>query len=116
MLPTFKPPIGPSPGTSHDRKINLWEAEFGDGYSQPTPKGLNHIRRTLDLKWDALSYEQMEEIITFFTRMAGNQPFYYKPFGVPSAIKWTCKRFKETTNDGIWSVSAELEQSFTNQT
>lgn len=115
MLPTFLPPIGPSPGTSHKRNINLFEAEFGDGYSQPTPKGLNHIRRTVTLKWDALTYQQMEEIIGFFERMGGNQPFYYAPFGVRGAIKWTCKDFSESTNDGIWSVNAELQQSFTNQ-
>lgn len=41
VLPTFIPPVGPSPGTSHKPTVNLWEAEFGDGYSQPTPKGIN---------------------------------------------------------------------------
>jgi len=114
-LPTFNPPIGPSPGTAHRRQINLWEAEFGDGYSQPTPKGINHIRKTTELKWEALTYEQMEAIIGFFERMGGNKPFYYKPFGYSTRIKWTCKDFSARTDEGIWSVTAELIESFTNE-
>ena len=39
-LTIFSPPVAPSPGTAHKPTVNLWEAEFGDGYSQPTPKGI----------------------------------------------------------------------------
>lgn len=27
-IPTFEPPVGPSPGTAH----KPWEADFGDSY------------------------------------------------------------------------------------
>ena len=46
-LLTFTPPVGPSPGTAHKPTVNLFETEFGDGYSQPTPKGLNHVRKSV---------------------------------------------------------------------
>jgi phage-related protein len=112
-LPTFEPPIGPSPGTSHKPNVNLWEAEFGDGYSQPSPKGINHIKKTSSLAWKVLTTEQMHEIVDFFERMGGNQPFFYKPFGEKNAIKWTCKEWQADTDEGIWSVSATFVQSFT---
>lgn len=114
-LLTFNPPIGPSPGTAHKPRVNLWEAEFGDGYSQPTPKGLNHIRKSTSLSWKVLTYEQMREIVEFFERHQGNRPFWFKPFGEPQTVRWTCKEWSPTTDAGLWSVSAELVQSFTHQ-
>ena len=112
-IPTFTPPIGPSPGTSHKPAVNLWEAEFGDGYSQPTPKGLNHIRRSVSVAWKALTYEQMREIVGFFEHMGGNRPFYFQPYGEPCARKWTCKDWTSTADNGVWVVTATLVESFT---
>lgn len=111
-IPTFTPPIGPSPGTSHKPTVNLWEADFGDGYSQPTPKGINHIKRAVSLKWAVLTLEQMQEITGFFERMGGNQPFYFQPFGEHRTRKWTCKEWDFTTDSGIWTVAANLVESF----
>lgn len=113
-IPTFSPPVGPSPGTSHKPTVNLWEADFGDGYSQPTPKGINHIKRAVSLSWNVLTLDQMQDITGFFERMGGNRPFYYQPFGEACARKWTCKDWTFTTEGGIWQVTAELVQSFTN--
>lgn len=112
-LPTFDPPVGPSPGTNHKPAVSLWEADFGDGYSQPTPKGINHIKKATSLQWDVLSYEQMQEITGFFERMQGNKAFYFRPFGEERAIKWTCKEWDATTDGGIWKVTATFVQSFT---
>ena len=112
-LPTFTPPVGPSPGTAHKPQVNLWEADFGDGFSQPTPKGINHIKRQVSLKWDVLTYEQMREIVGFFERMEGSRPFWFQPFGDPRARKWTCKEWAESTDEGVWSVNAVLVESYT---
>jgi phage-related protein len=114
-LPTFTPPIGPTPGTAHKPKVNLLKAEFGDGYSQSTPKGINHIRRTCSLKWDALTLDQMHELAEFFERMGGSQPFYYQPHGARSPVKWTCEDWSHPqAQDGVWTFTAELVQSFSN--
>lgn len=113
MLPSFKPPIGPSPGTTFERKVNLLKAEFGDGYSQPTPKGLNHIRKILKLKWGALTLEQRDEIEVFFSDREGYKPFYYKPYGENNAMKWTCEEWTSVRDGGVWTFSAQLTQSFT---
>ncbi|MBD9511637.1 phage tail protein [Ensifer sp. ENS10] len=114
-LPTFNPPVGPSPGTSHKPTVSLWEAEFGDGYSQPTPKGINHIRKSTTLSWKTLTYDQMQEIKGFFERQQGNKVFYYRPFGEQFAVKWTCKEWSSVTEGGIWQVDATLVQSFSNE-
>jgi phage-related protein len=111
---TFTPPVGPSPGTSHRPTVNLWEADFGDGYNQSTPKGINHIKRTVALKWGVLTLDQMQDITGFFERRGGNEPFYFRPFGESRARKWTCKEWDFTTEGGIWAVTATLVESFAN--
>lgn len=114
-LLTFEPSPGPSPGTSHKPVLKILEAEFGDGYTQSTPEGANHIKRSVALKWDALTEEQMHVINDFFSRHAGTRAFYFKPYGERSTLKWTCKEFTWTTDDGIWRYTANLVQSFTQE-
>lgn len=113
-LPTFAPPVRPSPGTSHKPTVNVWKAEFGDGYSQPTPKGINHIKKSVSLSWDVLTYAQMRQIVEFFERMGAVKAFYFQPFGEPVMLKWTCEEWTSSTDSGIWKVEATLVQSFTN--
>jgi len=115
-LPTFNPPIGPSPGTTHKYDIKLREAEFGDGYSQVTPAGLNHIVRNVPLQWDALTYDQARTIEDFFLEREGYKAFYYQPFGFEQAFKWTCREFEFKIDQGVWQGNATLVQSFTNET
>jgi len=114
-LPTFNPIVRPSPGTNYSRTVNLLKAEFGDGYSQNTPKGLNHIRKKVKLKWDALTLEQRNQIEEFFASMQGYLPFYYKPYGEDRTLKWTCEEWSSDIDGGVFTFSAELVQSFTNE-
>lgn len=114
-LTTFAPPVAPSPGTSHAPQVRLWETEFGDGYSQPTPKGLNHIRKQVQLQWDVLTYDDMRLIVAFFEGKGGSTPFKFKPYGEPVALKWTCKEWTYAAS-APWTVKATLVQSFTLET
>ena len=112
-LTTFNPSVRPSPGTSFKPQVKVLEAEFGDGYSQPTPDGINNIRQKVDLTWDALTETQMNQINNFFTNRKGSQAFYFRPAGYSTPLKWTCKEWSRTLSDGVWKVQASLVQSFT---
>lgn len=114
-LELFRPPVGPSPGNTYKPTVNLWEAEFGDGYSQPTPKGINHIKKTLSYSWNALTREQALEIEEFFMRHQGVKPFYYKPFGEDRVMKFTCKEWQKNDESGIWKFTATFVQSFSHE-
>jgi phage-related protein len=112
-LPTFNPPVAPSPGTADKPEINLLEAEFGDGYSQPTPNGLNHIRRVLRLTWDVLTPDQAESILSFFRARGGSKPFLYTPRDEATPVAWTCREWRDQSiTGGLLTVSATLRQSF----
>ena len=112
-LQTFNPSIMPSPGTSRRWKLKLLEAEFGDGYSQPVPDGLNHMRRTLDLRWGVLLDEQADEIVNFFLAHEGTTPFYYTPPRETVPVKWTCREWTDDVDEaGFRKVTAQLVQDF----
>lgn len=113
-LVTFSPSIAPSPGTSHKFKVNLFEAEFGDGYTQAMPRGLNHIRRTVSLRWDGLTEFQMAELISFFEGQGGYRPFWYQPRGFVAALKWTCREWS-FSDSAPWRGEAELMECFTTE-
>lgn len=110
---TFTPPIPPSPGTSIAKRPRLYEAEFGDGYTQVTRAGLNHIKRKISLEWEVLLPADADSIDDFLTEKGGDTPFWYTPSNAPAAIKWTCKEWDvRRLENGLRSVSCEFEESF----
>ena len=113
-LATFTPVIDPSPGTSVSQEIALNKASFGDGYTQAGPQGLNHVRQTVELRWDALTRAQMDALKSFFEGRQGYKPFYYQPPSFAGVLKWTCEKW--TSVSGVpCTFQATLIQSFTNQ-
>lgn len=110
-LLTFAPEVGPSPGTSTRTQTRLYEAEFGDGYSQAVPAGLNHIRREISLQWDGLTEAQKVYIDDFFRQHGGYQTFLYQPTGYTAPVKWTCKEWSFSAG-APWKASAKLVESF----
>lgn len=110
-IPTFNPPIAPSPGTRHAPKVNILEAAFGDGYTQASPNGLNHIRQNLTLKWDGITEAQYLEILSFFEARGGYEPFSYQPRGFTKAHLWTAREWSGA-DDTPWRFEVKLQQWF----
>jgi phage-related protein len=114
MLASFIPPIEASPGTTRKVEFNILEAEFGDGYSQPTENGLNSAKRSLSLVWDVLTDDQADDITAFFLDRKGVTPFYFTPPRENYPVKWTCRDYtNDTGSDGLRKVTATFVQSFT---
>jgi phage-related protein len=111
-LPTFNPLVKPSPGTGHTPEISLRKAAFGDGYTQASPSGINHIRQVIQLKWDGIDTTTMQSLRSFFEERGGYKAFYYTPYGFSTALKWTCEEWSGQA-DTPWSFTAKLKQSFT---
>lgn len=116
MTATFTPPLPPSPGLTDEPEVKLLEAEFGDGYTQTTRAGLNHVRSVVALNWDLLTTNEAEAIVTFFKNKGGDTPFLYRVPGTDTAVKWTCRKWTkkavEATAGNLWSVTATLREDF----
>lgn len=111
-FPTFTPPVAASPGSKKTQQLKLLKNEFGDGYTQAVRQGYNHIRRTISLNWDALTRAQRDTIIAFLEARGGDQTFYYQHYDEASPRKYTCEQWDSSNPDGVFSVSAELVESF----
>ncbi len=112
-LETFYPPVAPSPGTSRKPELNILKAEFGEGYSQSTRNGINHIRKVFSLRWDVLTQGQADAIEGFLEVKGGDTPFLYQHPNTPAPVKVTCEEWnREDAAAGLCAFSAVFRQSF----
>lgn len=110
--PTFAPPVDPSTGTSDSPEAKVLTADFGDGYVQSGPDGINNIRSVLSLKWEAVTNSEADQIIGFLAGQRGSDPFFYAlPGGSP--VLFTCNKWSRNyRTNNLQSVTATLRQSF----
>lgn len=112
-LPTFTPPVAPSPGTARRQEIALLKAPFGDGYSQTARDGINHVRKVYDVKWDVLTQGQAAAITAFLEARGGNEAFLYRLPFTPAVLKFTCEEWNQTdAAAGLCSLTATFRQTF----
>jgi phage-related protein len=109
-LDTFTPPVPPSPGTKTKFTPKLRKVEFGDGYTQVTRDGLNHLRRQVPLTWEALTIAQAQALEDFFVGKGGDTPFLYA-LSDDSVRQWRCEDWERERN-GPNTFTATLIQDF----
>jgi phage-related protein len=84
------PPHKSSSG--EDVKLRVHKAQFGDGYKQLTPDGINTKVITWTLQWDAEDWDKVVEMKEFIDDHAGATPFKWTPPGGSEAL-WTCEGY-----------------------
>lgn len=116
MTDTFAPPVAPSPANTTQKTVTgaVRRAEFGDGYSQRAPDGLNFTKCQLTLSWPALASADAATIEAFFiAEGSGATAFFYTPYLEATALKWTCATWTKSYVDGdIVSLQATFVQEF----
>src|SRR5579871_6018304 len=112
-LATFTPFRAPDPGTQDQPEVKLLIADFGDGYTQSSPDGLNHIRRQLTLTWSALTPTQANTLLNFVRGKNGCIPFLYTPSDETTPVQWICKTWNDRRDQqGFRTVNLTLTQDF----
>lgn len=112
-LPIFTPPVLPSAGLANEPKINLFKAEFGDGYTQASPAGLNHIRDTAELKFELLTSLQAAGLVAFLRERGGYKPFLWTLPDEATPKRWICAKWKHVRDEeGRSTITATFEQDF----
>lgn len=110
---TFTPPVAPVVGSTERREMKLLKTQFGDGYSQTTRDGINHARRIVTLRWEALDLEDALAIDDFLALCGGDQSFIYITPGRTDPMRFTCDDWTMTqTTGGFASIDATFRQSF----
>lgn len=98
-------------GASTDIKYRTLSAQFGDGYSQAAPDGLNNSVKSIQLSFIGKSSELLP-IINFLDAHGGARSFYYTPpLGVQGIYRCKNPQIKSDGAD-IHTITATFEQSF----
>jgi phage-related protein len=112
-LATFTPPVQPSVGATNKPKVRVLLASFGDGYTQATADGLNHIRDEFSLTWEVLTASQSDYVDTFLREQGGHTPFYWTAPGEATPQKWTCEEWSVShIQAGFRRITATFVESF----
>lgn len=112
--PTFAPPTPPQLGTSRQTDQAVLTADFADGYEQVTEDGLNSIRDTIPMTWNALTVDDAELVEVFWRSVGKAKAFWFTPADKLVASKWrfTDKIQRDDIDGGLQRVSTTVRQAF----
>jgi phage-related protein len=82
----------PDRSPTMDVEPKVLSSQFGDGYSQRTPDGINNMMETWSLAFTLRTKTEIDSIETFLRARAGAEAFYWT---TPSnrTAKFICKKW-----------------------
>ncbi len=93
-----------------DLRVNL--AQFGDGYRQAAPDGINADIGTVEVAWNNIGADAKNEIQSFLQSRLKHAPFLFKMPDWPSArIVYCTAMSKPHLHHGMWSINATLQRA-----
>lgn len=110
-LPIFR--WTPDYGAESSVTPNVVTAQYGDGYSQDTPLGINFLAQVWTVSFNK-SPDFADEIYNFLMNLGGYQRFWWTPPRREIAIKCkTSGEIKKTETDaGQTTISTKFQQVF----
>ncbi len=91
-MPASLPDIGREPdyGLNAAPTFRVLRAQFGDGYEQRSPDGLNSVRRSWTVTWSVIGAEEKDALMSFLTQMGGVQSFFWTMPDTLEMVRVTC--------------------------
>jgi len=109
-FPAIAPHDGSSPGELAPR---VQRNQFGDGYSQRVPLGINILSHDWTLSYTALSATNWATISAFLEDHSDGEAFYYTPYGESAVRVFTALKWSPIPRQGnVWDVSISLTEEF----
>jgi phage-related protein len=84
-------------------------ANFGDGYKQLAPLGINNDVQTWTVVFTG-SRTEAQEVLDFIRAHAGAVPFYWTP-PLSNEGAFVCTSYKPTQNGVRWRLSLQFQQT-----
>jgi phage-related protein len=110
-MDTFTPPLNPDAPLNQQFSPRMIQNNFGDGYAETSPDGLNAYPAQITPRWSLLTLPQKQSLDAFFKAHIGVAFFYTLP-DETVARKWLCTSFKPTQNATWWSYDATFNERF----
>lgn len=99
---------------SADIKVN--KVQFGDGYIQDLPKGINNALRVWDVVFADRSLADANAIRDFFVLKAGSTRFTWRPQGFTADVKVVCQKYSRPLQNRfvganfVYTIRATFEE------
>lgn len=92
------------------KSFRVLETEFGDGYKQRCPDGLNNLDASFNLSFENLYDDEAEAINDFLEVELGSDHFLFTPPRWSTQVKCVCKSWSiSTLTNGMSNVKAKFE-------
>ena len=100
--------------STRKRTYRVLSAQFGDGYSQEAPDGINDVVDEWNLKYENLTTDERSTLMTALDSVGGYDYLTYAPPG-DSLKRWKISKdgVSETPKSGdLWDISFTIKQWF----
>lgn len=103
-----------SAGTQLTERPRVKSAQFGDGYQQLAPDGINSLAQEWEMVFDGVDDTVADDMVAFLRTQGGTQPFNYVPLRTTDAISVICAEWSRSfgPEPGISSLRATFKQWF----
>ena len=102
-----------SQSSSASTEFRVIKAQYGNGYSQRAPDGINNSVGSWDLAWDNITAAEFGVITAAFEQARGADYFTWLAPGDLVTKRWIVAKYTKAAMSGdIYSVSANLQQVF----
>lgn len=104
----------PDYGLSGQPSFAVDTVQFGDGYAQRRPAGLNSVRREWSVSWTLLSQVEMEVLRDFLLSRKGVHAFLWRLPEQHELVRVLCKEPPRYNYDGFehYSLTATFTEDF----
>ncbi len=101
-------------GTGGDFEPKVKRAQFGNGYSQRAPDGLNNNPAMWSVSFLGRHYgDEIQLIIDFLEALSGSEYFLWTPPRASGQIKVICPKWSRRPSKGIYDdLTATFEQVY----
>jgi phage-related protein len=99
---TWVPPQQPGQnGTQFSEQPRLLQTDYGDGYSQVLPDGINYITGQADLNWNSILATNWATIVAFFEAHL-SLPFLWTLPDESVPRQWRAQKWSKGYGTNIW--------------
>lgn len=110
-MTTFSPPYPPSYGSVALSNYRVIVNEFGDGYAQTVPDGLNNVQQSWELSWANIPNAAAADIVAQINSFAGRPFSWTTPDGLTK--NFTCASLSRSFSGfSASTVTATFVESF----
>lgn len=97
------------PGMKADFTPRIKSVQFGDGYEQRKPDGLNTHLEKYNVSL-SLRPEKAKQALAFLKRHGGVKSFLFQPIKSELAVMVVCRKWSSDSGNIRETISAEFEQ------